>query len=371
MPQHDVIVIGGSAGALEPLTIILEQLPLELRASVLIVMHTRAGTDGVLPDILQRASSLRVAFAKHDEPLQRGRVYVANPDVHLIVTPAGLRLVHGPRENGFRPAIDPLFRTAARELGARVVGVILSGALSDGIYGLSLIKQHGGVAIVQDPEDADIGNMPRSALNVVDVDYVLPAADIATVLTRLSEERPDKGRTHGEKIMARSDELEPQLPSENTQVAEMEDRYGAASSLTCPDCGGALWEVQEGRVVRFQCHVGHQYAPDALDDGQRDAVDSALWSAVRVLEEHAELKMRMSRRAAENGLETVSEGFADGARDAHSQAQRIRSLLFTADTRPRGRHAAAHKAVAAPVRRSQRVRIKERSRKKARTKRRD
>ena len=117
----------------------------------------------------------------------------------------------------------------------------------------------------------------------------------------------------------------------------MEDRFGAPSSLTCPDCGGALWEVQEERVVRYQCHVGHQYAPDVLESDQRDAVDSALWSAVRVLEEQSELKKRLAKRAADSGLEVVSGGFAEGARDAHTQAQRIRSLLFTANTGDHGK----------------------------------
>jgi len=370
MPQRDVVVIGGSAGSIQPLTTIVKQLPGNLAASVLVVVHTRATSDGVLPDILQRVGELNVAFARHEEVLAPARVYVAPPDFHLIVTTAGLQLVHGPRENGFRPAIDPLFRTAARELGPRVIGVILSGALSDGTYGLSLVKQHGGVAIVQDPAEADVDSMPTKALGAVDVDYILPAAEIATAVARLSEERPARRVMDGEQPMARSEDLEPQLPAEETRVSEMEDRFGAASSLTCPDCGGALWEVQEGRVLRYQCHVGHQYAPDVLETEQRDAVDSALWSAVRVLEEHAELKMRMAKRAADNGLETVSDGFAEGARDAHTHAQQIRSLLFTSTTGVRGQHAAAHKTRPPGLRRGSAL-VKKRPNKNARKKRRD
>src|SRR5262249_43606195 len=124
--------------------------------------------------------------------------------------------------------------------------------------------------------------------------------------------------------MARSKELEPQLPSEETAVSEMQERYGAPAPLTCPDCGGTLWEIRDGGVVRYQCHVGHQYAPEVLEAEQRNALDTAMWSAVRVLEEHSELKMRMARRTAEGGLSTVSKGFADAARAAHQQAQRIR-----------------------------------------------
>jgi len=130
--------------------------------------------------------------------------------------------------------------------------------------------------------------------------------------------------------MAHSKDLEPQLPAENAEVAEMAARFGPPSALTCPDCGGALWQVEDGRLARYQCHVGHQYGPEALDTEQRAAIDNALWTAVRALEEHADLKGRLARRAADNGLHQASEGFAERAREAHSQAQTVRSLLFGA-----------------------------------------
>jgi len=329
MARHDVVVIGGSAGALQAVTTIVERLPASLSACVLIVLHT--STDGFLPDILARASPFPVAFAKNHDPVEPGHVYVAPPDFHLIVTSSGLRVVHGPRENGFRPAIDPLFRTAAREFGPRVVGVILSGALSDGSYGLSVVKKYGGVAIVQNPEDAVITSMPANALSTVNVDYVRDASEIAATIERLSRETDDsESGLEGNGEPARSRAVEPQLPVENAEVAEMTTRFGPPSALTCPDCGGALWEIADDRVVRYQCHVGHQYAPDALESEQRATIDSALWSAVRVLEEHADLKGRLAQRAAANGLEHMSEGFAKGARDAHGQAQTIRSVLFAA-----------------------------------------
>jgi two-component system chemotaxis response regulator CheB len=322
MPQR-VVAIGASAGGLEALTAILQRLPRSIDATLLVVMHTRANGNAVLPAILQRHGDLPVSFAADGQPLASGHVYVARPDFHLLVDGQQLRVVHGPSENGFRPAIDPLFRTVARSFGPMAIGMILSGALSDGTYGLSVIKHHGGTAIVQDPDDATIPSMPRSAIAAVDVDHVLPAADIAGVIMELLCVRPKR-----EENMARSGDLEPQLADKETKVAEMEQRFGAASALTSPDCGGALWEMQEGRVLRYQCHVGHQYAPDNLDAAQRDAVDSALWSAVRVLEEHAELKLRMARRAADNGLSVVSDGFEEGARDAHRHAQSIRSVLL-------------------------------------------
>src|SRR5215467_5786496 len=206
MPQHNIVVIGGSAGSLQPLTDIITDLPANLTASVLVVMHTSSGANGYLPEVLRRWSKLPVGFAQHAAPIEPGHIYVAKPDLHLIVSTAGLRTVHGPRENGFRPAIDPLFRTAARQLGPRVVGIVLSGALSDGTYGLSLIKQHGGIAIVQDPGDAAFDSMPKNALNAVDVDYILPAAEIGPLIARLTQGRVDTQRARGEQAMASMDD---------------------------------------------------------------------------------------------------------------------------------------------------------------------
>ena len=326
-PPSHVIVVGGSAGALPALTTIVERLPPSFPACVLVVMHSASnGSNGVLPELLGRAGSLPVAFANDGDRLRAGRIYVAPADYHLVVARGALAVVHGPRENGFRPAIDPLFRTAAREFRGSVIGVVLSGALSDGTYGLSVVKHYGGVAIVQDPEDAVIPSMPQSALKHVEVDLVVPAAAIAAAIERLvaSTVKAQRGSA-----MPRGTALEPQLQSDTTEVAHMKDLFGAPSGLTCPDCGGALWEVEEDKVLRYQCHVGHQYAPENLEDGQRDVIDGALWSAVRVLEEHAELKMRMADRAATGGMRMVSEGFTEGAREARHQAEQIRALLLT------------------------------------------
>ena len=370
MSQRDIVVIGASAGGLQALSTIVEALPAGLRASILVVMHSSSNGQGVLPQILERISSLPAAFAVDGEVLAHARIYIAPPDLQLIVGPDRLALVHGPRENGFRPAIDPLFRTAAREHGPRVIGIVLSGALSDGTYGLSLIKHYGGVAVVQEPSDAVIPSMPQSAIRYVDVDHVLPAAEIGPLIARLTSESADeKGRT----AMPRAKEPEPQDASEETEVRDMNQLYGRPSGLTCPDCGGALWEVQDGRVLRYQCHVGHQYAPENLEAGQRDAIDSALWSAVRVLEEHVELKTRMSNRAAAHGMMIVSRGFAEGARDARRQAQRIRAVLFNTengdgakqvDSVARRAHAAAQQAPPKPAKPA-RTRSGARDRKKA------
>ena len=327
MPGYAVVVIGASAGGLEALSEIVGRLSQSLPACIAIVVHSSSTSQGVLPLILQRVSRLPVKFAEKKSRIGPGQIYVAPGDFHLLVADDNLVLRHGPRENGFRPAIDPLFRTAARAFGPRVVGVILSGALSDGTYGLSAVKHHGGIAIVQDPRDAIIPRMPQSAIDQVDVDSVLPAALIAQEIERHARRIAES--SEGRVAMSRGNEPEPQHQGTEIEIEDMKKLFGPPSGLTCPDCGGALWQAKKGRAVRYQCHVGHQYAPENLEAAQRDEIDSALWSAVRVLEEHAELKERMAQRAADGGLSRVSEGFAEGARDARQQVRRIRTVLFS------------------------------------------
>ncbi|MEO5821726.1 MAG: chemotaxis protein CheB [Vicinamibacteraceae bacterium] len=322
MAERDLVVIGASAGGLQALGAILAGLPPTLPAAVVVVVHTRS-TAGLLPQILARRSGLPVEAAVDGAELRRGAVYIAPADRHVVISASGLRLLRGPRENGFRPAIDPLFRTAARARGAGVVGVILSGALDDGSFGLRAIVGQGGGAIVQDPDDAEVSSMPLAALRQTPVDAVLPAAQIAAAIVRLCESpaRP-------EMTMPPLANPEPQRPSDETQVADMETLHGPPTPITCPACGGALWETHDGGAVRYACHVGHQYAPDSLLAEHGEAVEQALWTAVRILEQHAELRQRMSARADSAGMPIVAAGFAEDGRDHHTKAQTIRRLVF-------------------------------------------
>jgi len=278
----------------------------------------------VLPRVPGRRGPLPVQTAVDEARLEPGRVYVAPPDRHVLVGRKGLRVVRGPRENGFRPAVDPLFRTAARSHGPRVIGVILSGALDDGAYGLSAIVRRGGIAIVQDPDDAEVPSMPLAALRLTHVHAVVPSSQIADAIVQFCQQ------PEGQEVrpMPRRDEPEPQRPADDTQVADMMALNGPPSPITCPACGGALWETAEDGIVRYACHVGHQYAPDSLLAEHGEAVEQALWSAVRVLEQHAELRMRMAKRAEDAGIKMVAEGFAEDSQSYHLQAQQIRKLLF-------------------------------------------
>lgn len=323
MNANRLVVIGASAGGLPALYAILGELPPSLPAAIVVVVHTRSA-GGLLPEILRRRTSLRVETATDGSPLAAGTVYVAPADRHVLIGKGGLRVVRGPRENGFRPAVDPLFRTAARVRGAAVVGVILSGALDDGSYGLSAIVRAGGTAIVQDPEDADVPSMPAAALRQTHVHAVLPADQIGSAIVRVCQDHPAPETSP----MPIPEDPDPQRQADYTEVADMETLHGRPTPISCPACGGALWEtIQEG-VLRYACHVGHQYAPGSLLAEHGEAVAQALWTAVRILEQHAELRERMSARAESQGMLLVAEGFAEESRDYHVQAQSIRKLVF-------------------------------------------
>ena len=327
MPTLKLVVIGASAGGLEALIRLVEVLPKDLPAAVIVAIHTRSDTSSHLPEILSRWTALPVAFAEDYHDIRPGRIYVAPPDFHVLVFHDRLQLSRGPKENGFRPAIDPLFRSAARFGKDSVMGVVLSGGLDDGTYGLQTIKDAGGVTVVQDPAEAMVAGMPTSAIRHVVPAHVLNAAEIGLLIASLS------GATvQGSPRMVVRKDAEPQNPQEVTEVIDMQEAYGPPSALTCPDCGGALWEIREGQFTRYRCHVGHQYSPETLVVEQHEAVEAALWSAVRVLEEHAELRRRMAARADQAGLVPVSDGFEASARDSQQQAAQIRALLFARAT---------------------------------------
>lgn len=322
MKAARIVVIGASAGGLPALYLLVGALPRSLAAAVVVVVHTRSG--GLLPEILSRRTALAVEAASDGGAVVAGTIYVAPGDRHVQIEESGLRVGRGPRENGFRPAIDPLFRSAARVRGADVIGVVLSGALDDGSHGLRAIVRAGGLAFVQDPDEAEVPAMPLAALRQTEVDAVLPAAQIGPAIVRACAARTAVEADQ----MSTSETPDPQRPGDDTQVADMEALHGPPTPITCPACGGTLWETNDDGVVRYACHVGHQYAPDSLLAEHGEAVEQALWTAVRILEQHAELRQRMAARAAAHGLTVVAAGFTDDGSGYHTQAQSIRRLIL-------------------------------------------
>jgi two-component system chemotaxis response regulator CheB len=292
---HDLIVVGTSAGGLQALQSLLRGLPAALRAAVLVVQHV--GASSLLAEILARSGELPVKAAKSGEDINPGQVYVAVPGMHLLVHDRHLLLRRGPRENLARPAIDPLFRSAACSHGARVIGVILSGALNDGTAGLRAIKRCGGIAVVQDPADAPFPDMPESALRHVDVDYCVPVSEMGALLARLAAEPAAKTPEIPMDIR-----LETAIAAQELSSMDTEDYLGKPAPFTCPECHGSLWEITDGSIVRYRCHVGHAYTGETMLAAQADDIEKMLWSVMRSHRERAELARRLAEREGSNRL---------------------------------------------------------------------
>ncbi len=291
----------------------MSRLPAELDAALCVVLHIPSTGRSLLAPILDRSGALEVVPAEDGAPLRRGVVYVAPADHHLLVRADRVELSHGPKENGVRPAADPLFRSLARSWGASAVAVVLSGALDDGAAGALAIAQAGGQVIVQDPGEALVPGMPASALAVTPAHEVLPVSAMGARLQALATSNPGEESTlHAEPDPSEM-ELGPNRPD------------GPASGFTCPECSGALWELREGELVRYRCRVGHSYSDDAMIAAQGSAVEAALWTALEVLEERSELLRRIARRMEHQPR--THDRFTSGAHEAEERAAVIRRIL--------------------------------------------
>jgi two-component system, chemotaxis family, protein-glutamate methylesterase/glutaminase len=321
--KHDLIVIGASAGGVEAISRVVAELPRDLQASVLVVLHISRGKS-FLPEILSRASRMPAGHPADREPLQYSRIYVAPPDHHLIVESGCLRIAHSASENGLRPAVDPLFRSAARVYAGRVVGVVLTGTLDDGTAGTVAVREAGGVTIAQDPDEAFAPGMPRNAVATGCVDHVLPLRDIGVLLTALVQEDAPSRLPAGDHPHLRP--MEPDL-HDMPLALHGSDRPGTPSVFTCPECHGTLWEADEHNLLRFRCRVGHIYSPESMIAAQTDEVDRALWTALRTLEERAALAHRLAERGRTRDQRWVDQAFTARARETEIEAGRIRDLL--------------------------------------------
>jgi two-component system chemotaxis response regulator CheB len=324
--NRDIIVIGASAGGIDALKTLLGGLPAELEASVFVVMHVAPDSPGILPRILQEGCPLPVEHARDGEEIRRGRVYVAPPDRHLLVERDRVRVSHGPKENLSRPAIDPLFRSAAYVFGPRVVGVVLTGRLDDGTAGLWAVKRRGGTALVQDPEEATYPSMPRSAIRYVEVDEVATLAALGPLLARLAGE-PSPLEEAGE--ASRQMEIETRIAIEDNALKAGVLDLGPFTPYTCPECHGVLVSLQEGGVPRFRCHTGHAYSLDSLLSAVTTSMEDTLWGAVRAMEEGILLLEHVGRHARENTPGGVgAEAFERKAQVAAEVAEMVRGAAM-------------------------------------------
>jgi two-component system chemotaxis response regulator CheB len=319
LPGHDIIVVGASAGGIDPLQRLCRELPPDLPAAVFIVLHV--GIRSHLSDILDRSSSLPVVSAVSGAPIARGTIYVAPPGKHLLLHNGHLLLRRGPRENMARPAVDALFRTAAATYGSRVTGLVLSGALNDGTAGLRAIKRCGGLAVVQDPEEAAEPSMPRSALRHVEVDHIARAARLAELLYRLA--LTPAGPTPEIPVDIR---VEAAIAAQELGSMAIEEKLGKLSPFTCPECHGALWEISDGSMLRYRCHVGHAYTADAIVAAGSIEIDKMMETLLRSHQERAALVHHMAKLERSQRNDGLARQLEERAKEYDEDAELVRRL---------------------------------------------
>jgi two-component system chemotaxis response regulator CheB len=321
-----VIVVGASAGGVPALSTFVADLPAGLDAAVFIVLHSSARSPRLLADILARKSALPVRYAVDHEPIVAGEIRVAVPDCHLLLEPTFMRVVHGPKENLSRPSADPLFRSAAWSFGPAVIGIIMSGMLSDGTAGLWAVKSCGGTTIVQDPGDAIYPDMPRNAIQSVPIDHCVPASGIGGLVARLVT-----ARAHRELAWERDPRMgiETKFATMETPAGDLStmDKIGKLSPLTCPACKGALWEIDDVHVLRFRCHTGHAFSAETLDGAQRERIEDAVYTAIAALEEDVQFSGVLEKRFQDRDETQLAVQYRMKAEKARQSAEALRALL--------------------------------------------
>jgi len=322
MANRDIVTIGGSAGGVEALVFLAKSLRHDFPAAIFVTIHLGRHAGSVLDEVLSRAGPLPANFASDHDRVTKGRILIAPADRHLIVDGDRVILGQGPRENNSRPAIDPMMRSAAACCGARTVGVVLTGTMTDGASGLWAIDQCGGTTVVQDPSDAAFPDMPTNALNRNRPDHVVPLVDMPDLLKRLCEQPAGKPMPVPESVT-----FEVTIARGNQSSIANMDRLGKRSGLACPDCHGAMWEIDEGDLVRYRCHVGHTYTAEllaiALDENLRQAISTAL----RALEERRTLAKRLQEQAEHAGQRSLAASWAHRVDDAQRELDVIRNSI--------------------------------------------
>jgi two-component system chemotaxis response regulator CheB len=324
--KRDIIVIGASAGGLKTLQTLVCQLPSSLNAAVFIVWHIAPEHPSFLPEILSEATSLPVAHAIDKEPIQLGHIYIAPPDHHLLVEPGHVRLSRGPKENRFRPAIDVLFRSAARSYGSRVMGVILTGSLDDGAFGLYAIKERGGLAVVQDPSDALHPSMPKAAMKAVAVDYCVPIIEMGALLVRLLDEAIP---VHKINPVSEQMDIEVGIARQDNALEMGITKLGQPSIYTCPECHGVLMQLKEGNLIRFRCHTGHAYSLYSLLAEVTQSIDETLWDGIRTIEASEMLMTHIAQHLEQVNDHQTAALLLQKAKEANLRADLVRQAVLS------------------------------------------
>ncbi|TRW23695.1 chemotaxis protein CheB [Flavobacterium zepuense] len=324
--EHDrIIVIGASAGGLDAIKKLVERLPPDFRTPIFIVWHMAPGMRGIVPDILNKLNAIYAAHALDNEVIKPNRIYIAPPDHHLLLEEGIIRLSRGPKENHFRPAVDPLFRSAAYNYGNRVIGIVLSGRLDDGTAGLWRIKHSGGIAIVQDPDDAEVPSMPANAAREVAVDYCIPVKDMAAVLTQLSTTAVPLNREH---MKDEKTKIEIGIAAGDSAYDRGSLKIGELSPYTCPECQGVLSKITDGDLTRYRCHTGHAYSVDTLLASITEKIEGSLYNAMAAIEESMMLLNHIGDHLSEVNHPQLAALYFKKAKDAELRADLLRDTVM-------------------------------------------
>jgi two-component system, chemotaxis family, protein-glutamate methylesterase/glutaminase len=323
-PTHDIVVIGTSSGGVRALQKLAAALPAGCPAAIFVVMHISPEASSELSGILSRAGPLPALQAEDGMAIEPGRILTAPPDQHLLLDRGRVRVVHGPRENRHRPALDPTFRSAAWAYGPRVVGIVLTGNLDDGTAGLWAIKSCGGTTVVQEPAEAEYPEMPSNALMHNRIDHRLPLEEIGRLIARLAREPADMSAAG-----AAPDDIGKEVAfagmGGDIQAAAS---LGTPSAFTCPSCRGALWELEHGGHLRYRCHTGHAFTHASLQVEQTLAVEEGLYMALRAVEEKAASLRRLAERWPDR-VAGISDDYRSRARALEDSAEVLRTMLVS------------------------------------------
>jgi two-component system chemotaxis response regulator CheB len=319
---RDIIVVGASAGGVQVLLQLVAGLPANFPAAVLVVLHVGAHRS-LMPELMSARGPLPARHPLQGEQLKPGHIYVAPSDLHMLVGEGAIHLQRGPKENHARPAIDPLFRTAALAYGRRVIGVVLSGRLDDGTAGLQAIKRCGGLAVIQDPADAEQPEMPGSAMAHVEVDHCVPARQLASLLMRLVDTPVTAPTPETPALFAHEQAI---CIGEGDPMEHLND-IGHPSRFACPECSGVLWQLKQTHPTRFRCHTGHAYTLRSLAFTHDENADEALWSAMRALQEREALLRAMAESGESDGDGRQGEALIAQAERSHGHAQQLRDMI--------------------------------------------
>ena len=318
-PGVDIVVVGASAGGVSALQALIGGLPPDVGAAILVVLHISPTGSSVLADILRRRSDLRVLAARDEIELARGTVLVAPPDHHLVVAGAVARTVRTAKVNGHRPAIDPTFESASGAFGPRVLGILLSGMLDDGVAGLGAIREGGGVTAVQDPDEAPYPGMPKTAIEAGVVDHVLPVGALVDLVGRAADG---------------AGPLVPmaEVPVPDHALGTPRSENDELTSISCPNCGGSLWRRTSPGIEHFECRVGHRYSPTSLFTLQGESLDDTLWAAHRALLERGDLAQRMATRMRRSGQDKAARRYDRQREESEHRAMILHQALMESRT---------------------------------------